>query len=300
MALLTVARQEFVSSAWQILICVAACLVATGCRSDNRVVEYATWLQERCHAGNGERCTELGGIYDRGDKVARDDARATALYALGCKHGDSWGCVNYGMSLEGGLGTAKDVDAAVTLYRGACDAGNADGCFKLAALYEGLGPKEYREPVEAVKYYSRACGHGLAHGCTRLAHLYRAGASTAGRDLAEVTHLYEVACNERDPIACLELARMYEAGEAVPPAPGRSEGLVHQATSELDQECERGESGQCLLLGVIYDVGYVILQNYELATYYYGRSCDLGSPVACAWAAVEAERPEGGATLGDE
>ena len=67
--------------------------------------------------------------------LARDEARAAALYEQGCNGGDAHGCTNLGsMILQGSGGLAPDRFRAAALFKRGCDAGHEDGCKALAAL----------------------------------------------------------------------------------------------------------------------------------------------------------------------
>src|SRR5438094_5062081 len=77
-------------------------------------------------------CNNLGLMYGNGDGVAKDAARAAALYRKACDGGDARGCTNLGVMYANGDGVAKDAAQAVALNRKACDGGDAGGCTNLS------------------------------------------------------------------------------------------------------------------------------------------------------------------------
>jgi TPR repeat protein len=63
--------------------------------------------------------------------VAKDLARAVALFAKACDGGLPLGCSNLGVMVRRGDGVARDLTWATALTTKACDGGIADGCHSL-------------------------------------------------------------------------------------------------------------------------------------------------------------------------
>jgi hypothetical protein len=77
-----------------------------------------------------DACTELGVMYEKGRGVAKDEARAAALYKQACDGGYAGGCVDLGAAYASGRGVAKDELRAVALYKQVCDTGPCSGPFQ--------------------------------------------------------------------------------------------------------------------------------------------------------------------------
>ena len=69
--------------------------------------------------------------------------------------------------VQEGAGVAKDEARALALYKRACDRGSASTCSHLGALYrDGTGvPKE---PARAAALFKQACDDGDPAGCSSL------------------------------------------------------------------------------------------------------------------------------------
>ena len=89
-----------------------------------------------CDGGTTEHCLVLGDKYRDGVDVAKDPARAAALYQTACDAGVLAACNRLGALYE-----RQDAARAVALYRKACEGGDSYGCVNLGRAYwVGLGP----------------------------------------------------------------------------------------------------------------------------------------------------------------
>jgi TPR repeat protein len=74
------------------------------------------------------------------------------------------GCRFLGGMYESGLGVTKDESKAATLYQRGCDASDGSACISLGLMYsQGRGVKT--DPVKARALFDKACTAGLARGC---------------------------------------------------------------------------------------------------------------------------------------
>src|ERR1051325_7739803 len=83
----------------------------------------AALYQTACDAGVLAACNRLGALYER-----QDAARAVALYKKACEGGDSYGCVNLGRAYWAGVGVGANANQAVVFFQIACDGGGLPGC----------------------------------------------------------------------------------------------------------------------------------------------------------------------------
>lgn len=72
--------------------------------------------------------------FAQGLGVAKDEARAVALYTKACNEGADSSCVYLGTLFERGSMVGKDEARAAALFTKACDGGNPLGCRRLGNL----------------------------------------------------------------------------------------------------------------------------------------------------------------------
>jgi TPR repeat protein len=196
-----------------------------------------------CEHHKPAACTALGLLYEKGDIVERDEARAYKLYRQGCDGGDVAGCFEIAQDLK--FGNKPDRYRAVDLSRAACleespehchaidltipyaqleeSCGNGDAtaCFAQAALLD-LGKGVEHDASKAVPLFLAACEAGEAHGCSALGiSIFRTDCEhTGGRD------------------GCAEMGIMYATGEGVIADLDKSAALFKQA-------CDAGNELGC-------------------------------------------------------
>src|SRR6185503_4623882 len=84
-----------------------------------------TDLQNRAAAGNRDAQTALGTLYETGDGVPLDPARAAALYREAAAAGHVAAQINLATMYLDGAGVPRDAAAAVQWFSRAADRGNA-------------------------------------------------------------------------------------------------------------------------------------------------------------------------------
>lgn len=95
--------------------------------------------QEACDGGDLIACNVFGLMYETGDRVPRDAARAATLYQRACEGGELLGCTNLALLHENGTGVPPDVPRALGLYRVACEGGETLACGRLRRLEGASG-----------------------------------------------------------------------------------------------------------------------------------------------------------------
>jgi len=172
-----------------------------------------------CAAGEARGCAALGSRYLKGDGVARDPARALALYQRACAAGQRCAVVG-GMVLEG-LGTAADPTAAAGWLERACEQGEPEGCGNLGVLYQ-RGRGVPTDLSAAVRYFTRGCEGGDASACANLGYLYQYGDGVSA-DLERARGYYRRACDAGDRTGCNNLAVLSDeaiTGQILSPSDG--------------------------------------------------------------------------------
>ncbi len=105
------------------LLLVVVALALFACQDAER-------LRLSCDDGNATACSNLGFMYQNGEGVTRDLARAASLYQQACDGGNTLACYNLGMFYEHGEGVPQNSARAASFYQHACDGGLARACRK--------------------------------------------------------------------------------------------------------------------------------------------------------------------------
>lgn len=104
-----------------------------------------------------ESCVNLGILYQSGEGMPRDEAKAAELFDKACDDGHAIGCSNAGSAYMGGRGVRKDAIKGVGYYVRGCDMDIVDSwlaCLNLARLYEGA------DNSKAAQYYKKSLRAG--------------------------------------------------------------------------------------------------------------------------------------------
>lgn len=264
----------------------------------------AATLEAASAGGNGAASFYLGYKLANGVGVAKDPARAVALYKLAGERGIREGWFNYGIMVENGVGIAKNLGAATQAFKKSADAGYAKGmAFYADMLRDGLGVIE-PDPVNARIWYEKAVTAGYADGNFGLGRLYELGqgvpadrmksctyyraAVTGGgdkaesnslvsaglcasngvgmaADKAEAVRLYKLASDKGDAIGALNLGTMYESGAGV------AKDLV-QAARLYRLAGDRGSAKGMVYAGDMYLKGWGVAVDYAEAEKWYHRA----------------------------
>lgn len=110
--------------------------------------------------GNASAQYNLGVMYDIGEGVAQNDARAVNWYRKAADQGHAYAQYSLGFSYEMGRGVPQDDTQAANWYRKAADQGIAAALNSLGEMYEeGRGvPQDY---VQAYMWFSLLEAHGI-------------------------------------------------------------------------------------------------------------------------------------------
>jgi TPR repeat protein len=148
-------------------------------------------------------------LYNRGESLYEQKRfrDSMPLFQKACDSGDMAGCARLGQLYDYGNGVPKDHARAIPLYQKACDAGVMSGCGELSGNYS-LGTGVNPDYIKARALAQRACNSGNALGCNNLAWLYLNGRGVT-RDLAQARFFYQKACNGGFDLACASLRTVH-------------------------------------------------------------------------------------------
>jgi len=163
--------------------------------------------------GNARAIYEMGWMYDSGNGVEKDPARARFYYEMAAEKKVAPALVRLGVQQERGIGTASDPAQAYALYRRAADLGDATAVNRMGELTEkGLGIKQNLKQARA--FYEKSAAMG---GLEAMVNLARCNANGIGgrQDLAEARRLLARAAQAGSADATRILAHIGDAkGEA--------------------------------------------------------------------------------------
>lgn len=107
-----------------LLGCLLAAVVVQGQEEDERTGDDAFLaFQKACALGNPLSCFSLGAMYEQGQGVKQDKAKAASLYKKSCEHGHARACSDFGFMLLHDEGVKKDGARSARFYNKACDKG---------------------------------------------------------------------------------------------------------------------------------------------------------------------------------
>jgi outer membrane protein OmpA-like peptidoglycan-associated protein len=133
--------------------------------------------QRSCDEGLAVSCGLLGGAYTLGEGVPQDFERSARLLERSCDGGVGPSCSGLGLLYLAGKGVERNAERGLALFKRGCD-GYAPACMALGDVYaQGFGiPKN---PVRAADFYRRACTAGETNACNKLSAVLSAPPATA-------------------------------------------------------------------------------------------------------------------------
>lgn len=91
-------------------------------------------LKELCNKEDAKSCFLLAFIYEDGDNVVRDYAKAAQFYAKSCELDFAKACNNLAILYQNGFGVMKDFIQAAKFYQKACNLGFDLSCLNLTGF----------------------------------------------------------------------------------------------------------------------------------------------------------------------
>jgi hypothetical protein len=206
-------------------------------------------LEKACELESGAGCSNLAGVFARGDGVDKDLARSAALYLKACELGSGSACTDAGVFHHLGEGVAKDDHRALKLFEKGCDGGDEQGCSNAGILlYQGQGvPQDYQR---AAPLFEKACERGVVDGCFNLGVAYLKGNGVT-EDRERAAGLFQQACDGGDKDACRVLAEIEQEAADESAGSGTSLGAASMTVNGMtvsDLACDLTGGG---LLGTM-------------------------------------------------
>lgn len=109
---------------------------ASGCmklgQSKDGFLKASKLFMQSCENGNAQACNTLGELYERGQGITQDRAKAESMYGMSCELDPEFQCYHLGERYEKGKGVERNHDKAIEAYKKGCDAGSGLACRALS------------------------------------------------------------------------------------------------------------------------------------------------------------------------
>ncbi|MDE1155417.1 MAG: tetratricopeptide repeat protein [Acidobacteriaceae bacterium] len=229
------------------------------------------FYKQMCDTSQFRGCDLLGQLYENGRGVAQDYGKSLELFKRACDGKDMGGCNDLGKLYRDGNGVAQDYLHAYSLFKQACDAKEPRGCNNLSLLYAS-GRGVAQDYQQAYKYGQQACDGGSAKGCFDLG-----AVCSHDRNCTQALEYFAKACNGGIPEGCNQAANYSQL-----------QANQMQALKFYKVSCDDGDSTGCKSYAHLLDdllkgtmrIGN--LHDYEEATLYNKKACNLGEVSACS------------------
>jgi uncharacterized protein len=271
--------------------------------------DYATALRlwrPLAEQGNRDAQTAVGMMYWHGDGVTQDYKEAAKWFRLAAAQGDVMAQSVLGDMYHDGQGVIQDYKEAANWYRLAAEQGNAEAQYNLGVMYEE-GQGVIQDLREAVKWIRLSAGQGHALAQENLGFMYVSGQGVR-RDIVRAYMWFSLAAsklsgddgkhatNNRDRAAKIltraqlaqaqEMARQCQArnfknciGGAGPLEDGYNaaeHGDFVTALRLWRPLAEQGDAEAQYNLGVMYEQGQGVIQDYGEAVKWYRLAAEQG------------------------
>lgn len=236
-------------------------------KADAAVLQsVATTLTLACDKAVPGTCGNLGGLYEEGDAVPRDTARALHFFERACELGEGDRCGRAARYHANGEGTAVDHAKAAALFRKSCELLRKEPCPLAKRAELGL-PIELRLKEVVISERGASAAPAWSVSVPDDA-ADAADAPTAVKPQIE-------ACNQGDARACgnAAVALQSEAGE-----PKAHPALARQL---LEKACGLGRAQRCADLARYFDKGWGAAKSKARAKAARERACELGLRESC-------------------
>lgn len=244
---------------------------ARALRKAERYEDAVGAARQAADAGDMIGLWMLANLYESGEGVDVDLARAFALYKQSAELGFVVAQNNLGVAYEKGVGVELNLPEAVKWYRLAAEQGDAQAQTNLGLLYaKGAGVDE--DDVEAVKWFRLAADQGSAAGQNALGGMYDEGTGVAVDD-EEAVKWYRLAAEQGYASAQNNLGWMYDEGTGV----GEDD---EAAVKWFRLAAEQGQADGQFNLGFRYSQGIGVDQSSADALKWFRLAAEQGDAVA--------------------
>jgi len=230
-------------------------------------------LLKAAESGDARAQFEIGGAYENGKGVARDDRRAAEWYRKSAEQGNGQAQYSLGAMYAEGRGVERNRDEAIRWYKKAASHGVAGAMYRVAiAYYNGEGVEE-----------------NLGLACTWLLAAQKSGDPQAQDALKQIG---DQMTNRLDR-SKFDLAELYEKGEELPQDLPSALALYQEAAAK-DPRTSPFVNPSELKLCEFYAAGKGVAQDFIQAKTWCVKAANAGNAPAFLQLGHMAEQGAGG------
>lgn len=230
--------------------------------------EMVPKYQQYAKEGDSTAQTVLGHLYEKGEGVEKDNAKALKWYRKAAEHGDALAQNNLGIMYLDGRGVEKDNAKAVEWVRKAAEQDMAVAQYSLGEMYrQGKGvEKNYSE---AISWFNKAIEQDSLNAQNSLGMMYLKGEGVE-KDNAKALELIRKAAEQGHSAAQNNLGNMYDNGEGV-------EKDDVKAVEWYRKAAEKGHSLAQNNLGIMYYNGEGVEKDNAKAVEWLRKAAEQGN-----------------------
>ncbi len=169
------------------------------------------FVQAEADKGHADAVSTLGWMYETGNGVAEDDARAASLYKTAIAQDDSFAQWRMGVMIDEGAVPGSH-GQAVALFRQAAAQKSAGATASLGVMY-ATGRGVERDYEAAMRYYQAAARMGSEHGIQGIGVLYANGQGVERSMTEALAHWMVAAAAGDDDAMQLLIEHMPSSGD---------------------------------------------------------------------------------------
>ncbi len=266
-------------------------LYETGNLSESRDVTKEDFEMAALHyrsaaeKGNAGAQNDLGLLYERGLGVKQDDTQAAIWIRRAAEQGDSAAEVNLGELLLEGRGAPQDDREADTWFRKAeaADHGNSLMRWRIGTIYEA-SEHAANNYAQAAIWYRKAAEQGNFSAECNLGVLYDLGLGVP-KDQEQADFWYRKGIDEKLLDRSEKLCKFdlqFYLGDGVPddPTERATQREYAEEAASLRRDADQRFAYAQNKLGVLYDLGLGVPQDFGMAVSLYRKAAEQGFPPA--------------------
>ncbi len=224
-------------------------------------------LQKKATAGDATAQYGLGWMYDQGEGVPKDVAKAVEWYQKAAAQGNAKAQFTLGMRYHFGEGMPQDAAKALEWLQKGATQGDADAQNHLGRMYH-RGQGVPKDDAKAVEWYQKAAAQGHAEAQYSLGSMYANGQGVP-KDAAKAVEWYQKAAAQGHVTAQNSLGLMYYFDEGVPKDAAKAVEWYQKAAAQGDTEAQNK-------LGWMYDYGKPVPKDAVKAVEWYQKAAAQG------------------------
>jgi TPR repeat protein len=219
----------------------------------SNTVEERIELEKQAESGDAVAQTELGLMYDEGEKVPEDNEKAFFWYQKAAAKGFVMAEFYLGAMYVNGDGVPKDISKAVEWFEKAASEGVAEAQFRLGVIYYS-DEYERKDFTKAFEWFEKAANNGHGESQFKLGLMYELG-DGAPKDINKALEWYQKsATHEVSAGAAQNLGNIYYFGKGVPKNPTKAAEWYSQAAALGSMLSQHN-------LGLMYYLGDGVVKN---------------------------------------